>query len=91
MGRINYGESAEREVLILPAIDIRGGQCVRLRQGDFSQTITNAAGQSFNLGVTTVSYLATDTHGNTAAWTFGNRVVAGVTGLLCGCVPPNRL
>jgi phosphoribosylformimino-5-aminoimidazole carboxamide ribotide isomerase len=24
-------------VLILPAIDIRGGQCVRLRQGDYSQ------------------------------------------------------
>jgi phosphoribosylformimino-5-aminoimidazole carboxamide ribotide isomerase len=24
-------------VLILPAIDLRGGQCVRLRQGDFSQ------------------------------------------------------
>src|SRR5882672_4758260 len=25
------------EVLILPAIDIRGGQCVRLRQGDYAQ------------------------------------------------------
>jgi len=24
-------------VLILPAIDLRGGQCVRLRQGDYSQ------------------------------------------------------
>src|SRR5947209_11496136 len=24
-------------VLILPAIDIRGGQCVRLRQGDYAQ------------------------------------------------------
>jgi phosphoribosylformimino-5-aminoimidazole carboxamide ribotide isomerase len=24
-------------VLILPAIDVRGGQCVRLRQGDYSQ------------------------------------------------------
>jgi phosphoribosylformimino-5-aminoimidazole carboxamide ribotide isomerase len=25
------------QVLILPAIDLRGGQCVRLRQGDFAQ------------------------------------------------------
>ncbi|HEY7155094.1 MAG TPA: HisA/HisF-related TIM barrel protein, partial [Gemmataceae bacterium] len=24
-------------VLILPAIDLRGGQCVRLRQGDYAQ------------------------------------------------------
>ena len=24
-------------MLILPAIDLRGGQCVRLRQGDFAQ------------------------------------------------------
>ena len=24
-------------MLILPAIDIRGGQCVRLRQGDYAQ------------------------------------------------------
>src|SRR5262249_31255316 len=26
-----------RYVLILPAIDLRGGQCVRLRQGDYAQ------------------------------------------------------
>src|SRR5262249_27873264 len=25
------------KVLILPAIDLRGGQCVRLRQGDYAQ------------------------------------------------------
>src|SRR4051812_48376890 len=24
-------------MLVIPAIDIRGGQCVRLRQGDYSQ------------------------------------------------------
>ena len=24
-------------MLILPAIDLRGGQCVRLRQGDYAQ------------------------------------------------------
>lgn len=29
--------SGKRGVLILPAIDLRGGQCVRLRQGDYSQ------------------------------------------------------
>jgi phosphoribosylformimino-5-aminoimidazole carboxamide ribotide isomerase len=27
----------EPDVLLLPAIDLRGGQCVRLRQGDYSQ------------------------------------------------------
>src|SRR6516164_9934295 len=27
----------EGPVLILPAIDIRGGKCVRLRQGDYAQ------------------------------------------------------
>src|SRR6185295_3436229 len=29
--------TAGSDVLILPAIDIRGGQCVRLRQGDYAQ------------------------------------------------------
>jgi phosphoribosylformimino-5-aminoimidazole carboxamide ribotide isomerase len=32
--RIRLGR---KRVLILPAIDLRGGQCVRLRQGDYSQ------------------------------------------------------
>jgi phosphoribosylformimino-5-aminoimidazole carboxamide ribotide isomerase len=30
-------DSGGTRVLILPAIDIRGGQCVRLRQGDYAQ------------------------------------------------------
>src|SRR4051812_2417076 len=31
------GSKASESVLILPAIDLRGGQCVRLRQGDYTQ------------------------------------------------------
>jgi phosphoribosylformimino-5-aminoimidazole carboxamide ribotide isomerase len=31
------GAQKETGVLILPAIDLRGGQCVRLRQGDYAQ------------------------------------------------------
>jgi phosphoribosylformimino-5-aminoimidazole carboxamide ribotide isomerase len=30
-------KGGEDHVLLLPAIDLRGGQCVRLRQGDYSQ------------------------------------------------------
>jgi phosphoribosylformimino-5-aminoimidazole carboxamide ribotide isomerase len=35
----NASEATRKDtvVLILPAIDLRGGQCVRLRQGDYSQ------------------------------------------------------
>ena len=31
------GEKGQSAVQILPAIDLRGGQCVRLRQGDYAQ------------------------------------------------------
>jgi phosphoribosylformimino-5-aminoimidazole carboxamide ribotide isomerase len=34
--------NGDRFVLILPAIDLRGGRCVRLRQGDFEQETTFA-------------------------------------------------
>src|SRR5947207_15797758 len=32
-----FSETKGPPVLILPAIDLRGGQCVRLRQGDYDQ------------------------------------------------------
>jgi len=35
---LNYSdEGKEARVLVFPAIDLRGGQCVRLRQGDYAQ------------------------------------------------------
>jgi phosphoribosylformimino-5-aminoimidazole carboxamide ribotide isomerase len=39
MARMRGGDQSRKghRVLILPAIDLRGGQCVRLRQGDYSQ------------------------------------------------------
>src|SRR5438045_3978992 len=32
-----FHDTRTAKVLILPAIDLRGGQCVRLRQGDYAQ------------------------------------------------------
>ena len=40
-------------MLILPAIDLRGGQCVRLRQGDYAQETvfgSDAAAPCYDLG-----------------------------------------
>ena len=36
-GRSDEPQDRDGTVLILPAIDLRGGQCVRLRQGDYAQ------------------------------------------------------
>ena len=36
-GKKPCDDSGERSMEILPAIDLRGGQCVRLRQGDYKQ------------------------------------------------------
>ncbi len=39
MARMRAGDQSRKghRVLIIPAIDLRGGQCVRLRQGDYSK------------------------------------------------------